>query len=178
MKIEVEKALFPSLAHPKMSVVATCGVERVNAIALAWHTPIARDPPLYGISVAPQRYSYELIKRTGEFALNFLSYEYWDKLHYCGTHSGRVENKIECLGLKLKDCTRIKTKMLAQAYANMECTLFKEVVLGDHTLFVGRVVAAWVDDKFWNGQELKVEPIYQLGSYSYTTIDRARIAKP
>jgi flavin reductase (DIM6/NTAB) family NADH-FMN oxidoreductase RutF len=171
MKKVVNRSEFVSTAYPKMSIVVTCG-KKPNAITLTWHTPISRSPPLYGISVAPSRYSYELIEENKEFALNFLGFEHWKKLHYCGTHSGRKEDKIKNSSLSLEACKYIDTKMLKEAYANMECKLYEKVKLGDHKLFVGEVLAVYLDDS------IRRDPIYQIGSYSYTKIDSKVEAKP
>jgi flavin reductase (DIM6/NTAB) family NADH-FMN oxidoreductase RutF len=172
MKIEIESSRYPSLAHPKMCLILTCGREKVNAITLAWHTPISREPPLYGVSVSPRRFSYGIIKEEKEFALNFLNFEHWEKVHYCGTHSGKEEDKIAEAGIMLEPCAEIGTKSIAQAYAVLECTMHDIVRLGDHELFVGEVKRASVEKEFWNGKKLKgVKPVYQLGNYTYTTMD-------
>lgn len=170
MKIEVESSRYPSLANPKMCAILTCG--NTNAITLAWHTPISRKPPLYGVSVSPRRFSYGIIREGKEFALNFVSFDYWEMVHYCGTHSGKKEDKIANANISLEGCKAIGTNSIAQAYAVLECTLYDEKKLGDHTLFVGEVKRAAVDNDLWDGRRLKgVKPVYQLGSYTYVTID-------
>ena len=48
---------------------------KTNPITAAWHTPISeKKPALYGVSIAPSRYSYKLIKESKEFAINFAPY--------------------------------------------------------------------------------------------------------
>ena len=171
MKKQIENSIYSSLACPRVSAVLTCGSQRVNAITLSWHTPISRNPPLYGVSISPKRFSFKIMEEEKEFALNFLEHKHWKKVHYCGTHTGRKEDKIAKVGFVLENCERIKTKMIAQAYANLECKIVNEIELGDHTLFVGRIERCWVDDRFWADGKLKVKPVYQLGSYTYVTID-------
>ena len=141
MKVEIGMEKFPSIAYPKLSIIATCGVDDVNGIALTWHTPISKNPPLYAISVSPKRYSHKLISENEEFALNFLPFKFWKELNYCGTHTGRGENKFERLGLNLERCKKINTKMIGESYASMECSLYEKIELGDHTVFVGEVLA-------------------------------------
>jgi flavin reductase (DIM6/NTAB) family NADH-FMN oxidoreductase RutF len=171
MKKQIENSAYSSLACPRMSAVLTCGSQRVNAITLSWHTPISRDPPLYGVSILPKRFSFKIVENEKEFALNFLEHKHWEKVHYCGTHTGRKEDKIAKVGFTLENCERIKTKMIAQAYANLECKVVDQIEIGDHTLFVGRIEKCWVDDQFWADGKLKVKPVCQLGSYSYVTTD-------
>jgi flavin reductase (DIM6/NTAB) family NADH-FMN oxidoreductase RutF len=169
MKREFALTKYPSIAYPKMSVVVTCGSEKVNGITLTWHTPISRDPPLFGISIAPQMFSYHIIKNEREFAVNFLELNHWKDLHYIGTHSGREVDKFAKLGLVLEDCSSIKTKRIADSYAVLECSLYGEFDLGDHTLFLGEVKKALIEENEWAGRVV-ARPIYQVGSYSYTTV--------
>ena len=38
-----------------------------NIITLAWAGTICSDPPMLSVSIRPERYSYDIIKETGEF---------------------------------------------------------------------------------------------------------------
>lgn len=168
MKIELDTTKFPSITYPKMSVIVTCGRDRTNGIALTWHTTISRKPPLFGISIAPKRFSHDLIKREREFAVNFMEFNHWRDLHYMGTHSGRDIDKFAEIGLKLEDCSTIKTRRIVKSYAVLECSLYDELAVGDHTLFVGKVKKALIEENEWAGNVV-ARPIYQVGGYSYTT---------
>jgi flavin reductase (DIM6/NTAB) family NADH-FMN oxidoreductase RutF len=174
MMIEVESSRYPSLANPKMCIILTCGREKTNAITLAWHTPISRSPPLYGVSVSPRRFSYAIIEEEKEFALNFVGFDLWEAVHYCGTHSGKKEDKTAKAGIELEGCKTLGTKRMAGAYAVLECSLYDEHRIGDHTLFIGEVKSAEVDEDLWDGKKLKgAKPVYQLGSYTYVTTDNS-----
>jgi len=179
MKIDIENSRHPGLAHPKMCLILTCGSKKTNAITLAWHTPISVKPPLYGVAVSPKRFSYSIIKEEGEFALNFVGFEYWEMVHYCGTHSGRRMEKITGAGIELEPCKNIGTKSISQAYAVLECTLYDDRKLGDHSFFVGEVRRSAVEKDFWDDKKLKeVNPVYQLGTYTYVTIDNSSEVYP
>ena len=171
MKKETELSKFVSLTYPKMSIVVTCD-KKPNAIAVTWHTPLSKIPPRYGISVAPSRYSHKLIEDNKEFAINFLGFEHWRKLHYCGTHSGIREDKIKNAGLDLADCKYIGTKMLREAYLSIECKLYKTINLGDHDLFVGEILAVHLDES------KKRDPIYEIKKPKYTKIDSSVAVQP
>ena len=57
--------------YPVPAVMVTCGPrEKPNIITLAWVGTICSDPPMLSISIRPSRYSNELIKQQGEFAVN------------------------------------------------------------------------------------------------------------
>jgi flavin reductase (DIM6/NTAB) family NADH-FMN oxidoreductase RutF len=179
MKVKGNMDKYYYCAFPMQAVLVTCNdeKEKTNIITLAWHTPISKKPPLYGISVAPKRYSHDLIKKTKEFVINFLPYSLANEVNYCGTHSGRTTDKIEETKLNLVDSGKIKTPSIKEAFANMECKLFKTISLGDHTLFVGEIVNLLADENAFKDDLLKNEkmkPCYYLGSNIYTSIDKIR----
>jgi flavin reductase (DIM6/NTAB) family NADH-FMN oxidoreductase RutF len=179
MKVKGNMNKFYYSGFPMQAVLVTCDDEngQTNVITIAWHTTISKKPPLYGISVAPGRYSHKLIENSKEFAINFMPYELIDKVHFCGTHSGRNTDKIKETGLTLVDSEKIKTKIIKEGFAHFECKLFDKISLGDHTLFVGEIVnllnekKAFTDDLLENK---KVKPVYYLGNDIYTSIDEKR----
>lgn len=179
MKVNGNMDKFYHYAFPMQAVLVTCndGQGKTNIITIAWHTPISKDPPLYGISLAPKRYSHELIQKIKEFVVNFVPYELVDKVHFCGTHSGRNVNKIEETGLTLMPSQKVKAPMIKECYAHLECKLHKMLPLGDHTLFIGKVVNvladknAFIDDLLDNK---KIQPTYYIGGDNYTAIDKTK----
>ena len=61
--------------YPRVAVVVTAQAKgRDNAMAVAWHTCISFKPPLYGVSIAPKRFTYQLIADSKEFGVNFLPF--------------------------------------------------------------------------------------------------------
>ena len=94
---------FPTNA----ALVTVKDKDKTNIITIAWHCTISKKPPLYGISVAPQRHSHRLIEDSKEFVVNFMPYNLVEKVQFCGTHSGRKTNKIEKTGLNLFNSEKI-----------------------------------------------------------------------
>ena len=86
MKVKGNMQNFYYYSFPMQAVLVTCNDRsgKTNVITIAWHTPISKDPPLYGISVAPKRYSHGLIQKTNEFVINFAPYEIADIVNFCG----------------------------------------------------------------------------------------------
>ena len=134
--------MFYHLGYPKMLVLVTSkDKEKDNIITLAWHTPLSHKPPLYGISITPNRFSHNLIRRSKEFAINFIDNSIRGEALYCGTHTGKIINKFEETGLHRKRAKVIKAPLIREAVAWIECKLVDEKKIGDHTLFIGKVVS-------------------------------------
>ena len=179
MKIEGTVGKYYHYAFPMQTILVTCNDTKgtTNIITLAWHTPISRQPPLYGISVAPKRHSYGLIEHSKEFVVNFVPYSLVEAAQFCGTHSGRSTDKVCQTGLTLQPSTMLSTPRITEAYAHLECTLVQNIELGDHHLLVGKVAAVSADDDAFKDELLRtdhIHPLYYIGDNSYTTLDRAK----
>ncbi|MBN2599959.1 MAG: flavin reductase family protein [Candidatus Thermoplasmatota archaeon] len=179
MKVKGTLEHYYHYAFPMQTVLVTCKDQKnnTNIITLAWHTPISRTPPLYGISLSPKRYSHALIKKSKEFVVNFIPYSKVEAAQYCGTRSGRTVDKPCQTGLTLIPGTTLSTPRIKEGYAHLECTLAKSITVGDHTLFIGTVVAVSADDTAFQNELLRtdrVHPVYYIGQNAYTTLDRAK----
>jgi len=179
MKVEGNIEKYYHYAFPMQTVLVTCNDDKgkTNIITLAWHTPISRKPPLYGISISPKRYSYVLIKKSKEFIINFIPYALVTAAQFCGTHSGRSTDKLCKTKLTLAPSKKLSTPLIKEGYAHLECKLIRSARFGDHTLFVGEVITASADEDAFKNELLrtdKIQPLYYIGENAYTTLDRAK----
>ncbi len=169
---------MPKTYYHYPRIVAIGGVkyeEKVNLIPLVWHTPLSFSPPLYGISVSPKRFSFELILKSGEFSVNFVEYKYRDVVEKWGSVSGKDVDKIKLSQIGFKKGKKTDAPILDIAYVIHECELIEHHTLGDHTLFVGLVKAThYREDYFDDKTMLKVDsvsPLLYLGKHVYITAD-------
>lgn len=134
--------------NPRQTVLVSCrgpatllGVEEhINdIIPLDWHSPASYDPRKYIILVSKKAPALERIRSSGAFVVNFMPYEFKDKVIKCGKEFKKDE--FQEVGLtaapseKLIDCPRIK-----EAIAWLECEVEQETDVGDHVLFIGKVL--------------------------------------
>ncbi len=175
-KIEMPEGrlLQPGPASPV--VMATC-VDRQgkpNIITLGMYMSISQRPPQVCIGVAPQRYSHDLIAETGEFVVNVPPISLEKEMHYCGTKSGRRVDKFKETGLTAIPSLKVKPPRIEECFSHIECTVAKSVICGDHTLFVGEVVATTADQSVMRGDVidvLRASPIVQKNHVYYTVTD-------
>ena len=176
MKIEGNIEKFYQYSFPMQTVLVTCNDEngKTNIITIAWHTPISIKPPLYGLSIAPGRYSHKLIEDTKEFAVNFVPFNLVEKAHFCGKHSGRSTDKVLETNLNLIPSKKIKVPIIKECYAHLECNKVDNIKIGDHSFFVGEVVGVQSTENTFEKNLLMIEktcPLYYVGCNTYTTID-------
>lgn len=179
MKVEGNMERYYHYAFPMQTILVTCNDDtgKTNIITLAWHTPISRTPPLYGISIAPKRYSHALIEKTKEFVVNFIPYSLAKTANYCGTHTGRTTDKLCNTTLSLIPSKKLTTPLIKEGYAHLECTLKQSIPVGDHTLFIGEVIAVSADENAFTDDLLRtdlIHPLYYIGKNTYTTLDRVK----
>ena len=163
------------LLHPMHTVLVSCidGDGAPNIITLAWAMPTSIQPPLVAISIAPRRYSYDLIKETEEFVVNIPTMELLKETLYCGRKSGRSHDKFKETGLTSMPAKKVKPPIIQECIAHLECKLHGQFKTGDHTIFVGKVIKAYANkgvfaDKYDPG---KAKMIYHLGGDSFATLN-------
>jgi len=123
---------------------ATCADDsgRPNAIVLGWAMSTSHKPPMIAISVGHTRYSHELIAKSKEFVAVIPSHEMTNATVLLGTRSGRQGDKMKAAGVKLLPASVVSAPLVDDACANFECKVVAELATGDHTIFVGEVLAA------------------------------------
>ena len=91
-----KKSLKPTSALLVTPVVlVTCQDEgaKPNIITLAWVGVANSDPPMISIAIRPQRHSYGIIKRAGEFVANLPTTRILKEMDFCGVVSGSKLDK-------------------------------------------------------------------------------------
>ena len=132
---------FTSEFAESVTVVTVEKDGKPNAMTAAWVVPVSHRPPLVVVHIAPQRYTHDIIMETKEFGLCVLAEDQMDISQHAGTVSGRKVDKFTGRVMKSKPSTVIKAPVLEGCAVTMECKLEKAISMGDHTIFVGRVVA-------------------------------------
>mgnify|MGYP000044060128 FL=1 len=173
-KVDVMEA-FSRLLHPRPVLLVTSvdGEGKPNIITIAWATPASVDPPVVAICVRKDRYSHKLISETGEFVINVPTKALVDKAVYCGTVSGANVDKFRETGLTASPAKTVKPPIIEECIAHIECRVEKSVDAGSHTVFFGRVLAAYADEeRFQNRMWLVPDAglVLHVGGKSYATL--------
>ena len=102
------KELFKpgNMLYPLPVVMVSCKREneKANIVTIAWAGTVCSSPAMVSISVRPERYSYDIIKETGEFVINLVTEDLAYATDYCGVKSGRDVDKFK--EMKLHECGR------------------------------------------------------------------------
>jgi len=152
-----------------------------DVMPVAWSMPVSVEPPLIGVMVHPSRHSHDMIRWSEEFALNFPAPELLNHVAYFGSVSGRTVEKLDATKLPTITARKIEAPLLEGCVAWVECGVEDAIRLGDHTLFVGRVLAVSADDEAFSETwllENEARPLHYLGGLSYATLHQRLEAQP
>jgi flavin reductase (DIM6/NTAB) family NADH-FMN oxidoreductase RutF len=130
--------------------MVSCGdtPENFNIITIAWTGTINSKPPMCYISIRPERHSYDIIKRTGEFVINLTTKDLAEETDWAGVRSGRDYNKFEELNLTPAKATIVNAPIIEEAPLHIECKVKDIIKLGSHDMFIAEVVAVLADDRY------------------------------
>ena len=180
-KLEVNSTYAYRLLHPMHTVLVSCvgKAGKPNVTTVAWAMPTSNDPPLVAISVSPKRHSHTLIQESQEFVINIPTLELLQATYACGSFSGRSFDKFKKAGLTPIPARKVKAPAIRECIAHLECTVESEVTTGDHTVFVGNVVAAYANPGvFTESYDLKnARMLYHVGGNNFAILD-PKIYKP
>ena len=122
---------------------------RPNIITVAWAGTICSDPAMVSISVRKERYSYDIIKETGEFVINLTTEQLAHATDYCGVRSGRDVDKWKECHLTAKKAEKLTyAPVIEEAPVNIESVVTKIEKLGSHHMFLAEVKAVQVDESY------------------------------
>ena len=180
-KPEVNSIYSYRLLHPRQTLLVSCvGKDgKPNITAIAWAMPTSNDPPLIAISVSPKRHSHKLIEESQEFVVNVPTLEVLQAVISCGSLTGRSFDKFKKAGLTPVPGRKVEAPSIRECAAHLECVVEDQFSTGDHTIFVGRIVAAYGDaGTFTESYDLKkVRLLFHAGGNNFAVLD-PRMYKP
>lgn len=139
-----------NMLYPLPAVMVSCQREgeKPNIITIAWAATVCTNPPMLSISVRPERYSYDIIKETGEFVVNLTTKELAYATDYCGVKSGKDVDKFKEAKLTPQKSNVVNAPGITECPVNIECKVTEVKELGSHAMFLAEVVSVQVDDAY------------------------------
>jgi flavin reductase (DIM6/NTAB) family NADH-FMN oxidoreductase RutF len=148
-----------TMIYPLPAVLVSCGEseQEYNLFTVAWTGTVCTNPPMCYISVRPERHSYDIIKRTGEFVINLTTASLARATDWCGVRSGRDYDKFSEMGLTAEPAAVVSAPVVGESPVSIECRVRQVVELGSHDMFLADVVNVLVDEQYINPETGKLE---------------------
>lgn len=139
-----------NMVYPVPPVMVSCGRpgEKPNIITVAWCGTVCTNPAMVSISIRPERYSYDIIKETGEFVINLTTKQLAYATDYCGVKSGRAVDKFKEMKLTPLTSQNIQAPGIEESPVCIECRVKNILELGSHHMFLADVMAVTIDEKY------------------------------
>lgn len=138
-----------NMLYPIPAVMVSCkdSDEKPNIITVAWAGTVCSSPAMVSVSIRKERYSYDLIKNSGEFVINLVTKNLVRQADYCGVKSGREVDKFREMKLTPIKGQKVATPLIGESPVNIECVVKDILPLGTHDMFLAEVVSVGVDKK-------------------------------
>lgn len=138
-----------TFVYPIPAVMVSCGtMEKSNIITVAWTGILNTNPATVYISVRPIRYSYNIIKETGEFVINLTTKNLVRATDWCGVKTGAKVDKFKEMNLHKEKAKFVKCPLIKESPVSIECKVKEIKELGSHDLFIAEVLSIDADEKY------------------------------
>ena len=142
-----------NLLNPVPAVLITSCDEqgRYNVMTAAWAGTVCSDPVMVSVSIRKNRYSHDIIARTGEFVMNLTTESLARVTDFAGVRSGRDTDKFALAGdMKLTPLKGkvVQAPVIAESPVALECRVREILELGSHDMFIAEVVNTSVDETY------------------------------
>ena len=138
-----------TFVYPIPAVLVSCGnMEKSNILTVAWTGIINTNPARVYISVRPERYSYNLIKESGEFVINLTNEKLAYATDWCGVRSGAKYDKFKEMNLTKEKAEFVKAPLIKESPVSVECKIVEEKNYGSHTMFIAEVLSIDAEEKY------------------------------
>ena len=122
-----------------------------NIITVAWTGTVCTNPAMLYISVRPERYSYHMLRESGEFVVNLTTEKLAKATDWCGVRSGRDFDKWKEMHLTRGKAEKLTyAPIIQESPVNIECKVTEVQELGSHHMFLAKVEAVQVDESYMN----------------------------
>jgi len=153
-----------ALSHPGLLLVSLDARGRPNVMTIGWGSiGVYWGHPIFVAPVRESRYTYGCVNRTQDFTVNVLPRKLADLATYCGTVSGRDQDKFVTANLTALPGLKVKSPIIDECVLSYECkvvhgndmvpkSLARELQgpcypQGDyHRFFFGQILAVRAED--------------------------------
>lgn len=163
---ELAGLIDKSLQKPGILLVTTTKRGKPNVMTIGWGL-IGElwGLPMFAAFVRPSRYTHKLIQEVGDYTVNIPARGMDRVVAACGSVSGRGVDKFKENGLRLVASRRVKSPIIEQCIAHLECKVIYRFSIeknkldrkvkstsyrrGDyHDCYLGKIVATYADRDF------------------------------
>lgn len=119
--------------------------ENPGGMIAGWNMKCSVDPPLFAVALSKKGYTHTLIQESKEFVVAVPNKELEEEIEFFGSSHGNEIDKFKETKIRTAQAKFVKSPLIKNATINFECKLEKEVDSGDHIIFIGKILASYVN---------------------------------
>jgi flavin reductase (DIM6/NTAB) family NADH-FMN oxidoreductase RutF len=125
-------------------MITTSSGKKSNIMALSWHMMIDFIPPLVGIVMSDQNYSFGVLEKTKECVINIPTVDLINQVVGVGNTTGSKVDKFKKFNLTSQTASIVKASMIKECYANLECKVTDMHLADKYNIFILEIVKVWI----------------------------------
>lgn len=167
--MELEKSNYIKLiqAQPICVITSTNKDGVCDAETFSWLSPASFDPPMLVVMMSSEKNTLNNIEKNEKFVVNLMTKHFLEELIELGNKDFESNpNKLDESDLTLIDSKEISVPRLEESVAWLECKVEDIAESGDHSVVLGKILGAEVEDEFWDEDRFlpeKAETLHYLG---------------
>ena len=119
---------------------------RPSGMIAGWSMKCSSNPHMFAVAIWKKNYTYKLIKDTKEFVVAVPNKKLEKYIEIFGTKHGDKVDKFTLSKIPTAKAKFVKLPLLRDATVNLECKLEKEIEAGDHSIFIGKILASHINE--------------------------------
>lgn len=140
-KMQLCKA-FTLIEPGPVVLVTTNDGDKNNIMTISW-TMVMDFTPLFAITTGPWNYSYAALQNSRECVIAIPTIDLIDQVVGVGTCSGIDTNKFEKFGLTPVKAKHVRSPLIKECLANIECKVID--IVKKHNIVIMEGIAAYSD---------------------------------
>jgi len=144
-KVSIKEAFEKFKPESCVFVISIDKNESPSGMVAGWNMKCSFEPPLFGVALSKRSSTHKLIQESKEFVIAVPNKELEKEVVFFGSTHGDKVDKFKETKIETEKAKYVKSPLIKQATINLECKLEKEVDSGDHIIFIGRILASYVN---------------------------------
>lgn len=137
--------------------------EKPAGMVAGWNMKASMDPPMFAVPLSKKYHTHKLIRKRKQFVIAVANKSLEDEVRFFGSTHGNEVDKFKETGIETVPSQFIKPPLIKKATVNFECELVSETDAGDHIIFLGKILASYINSEkktLFNVKTIKGERVF------------------
>jgi len=144
-RVSVEEAFDKLKPENCVFVISVDKKGRPSGMIAGWNMKCSTKPSLFAVALWKGGYTHKLIQQSKEFVIAVPNKKLQKAVEFFGSKHGNKVDKFKETKIETLKARYLKSPLIKNATVNFECKLVKKVNAGDHIIFIGKILASYIN---------------------------------